>query len=39
MRAYLIAPDQQSIGTVEDGATLRDVATDIDDLRRRAKYS
>ena len=27
------------VGTAEDGATLRDVLTDIDDLRGRTKYS
>jgi len=27
------------VGTAEDGATLRDVVTDIDDLRGRTKYS
>ena len=27
------------VGTADNGATLRDVVTDIDDLRRRTKYS
>ena len=27
------------VGTADNGATLRDVATDIDDLRGRTKYS
>jgi hypothetical protein len=26
------------VGTADGGLTLRDVATDIDDLRRRTKY-
>jgi hypothetical protein len=26
------------VGTAEDGSALRDVATDIEDLRRRIKY-
>ncbi len=26
------------VGTTDDGATLRDVATDIDDMRNRIKY-